>query len=75
MQGNCNVIKREEVRTDEAFEILERALAQPGVREMMSVYRQWESLREATQPYRQAASRKTAVALADTSTPSGLRTA
>lgn len=74
MQDSHKLIKREEVGTDEAFAILERALAQPGVREMMSVYRQWESLREATQPYRQAASQKTVVALADTSGPSALRT-
>ncbi len=74
MADNCETTTREDVCKDEAFEILERALAQPGVKEMMSVYRQWESLREAVQPYSQAASCKTVVALADTSTPTGLRT-
>ena len=74
MADNCDVVKREEVHTDEALEILQRAVAQPGVKEMMSVYQRWESLRDATQAYSQSASCKTVVSLADTSTPTGLRT-
>ena len=74
MADDYDVIKREEVCTDEALEMLQRAVAQPGVKEMMSVYQRWESLRKATQAYSQAASCRTVVALADTSTPTGLRT-
>ena len=74
MAVNCDVIKREEICTDETLELLRCAVAQPGVKEMMSVYQRWESLREATQVYSEAASCKTVVALSDTSTPTGLRT-
>jgi hypothetical protein len=74
MTKGREVTARDKVGADEVSAILERALAQPGVREMMSVFQRWESLREAVRPYGQAASGRTLVALADTSAPTELRT-
>lgn len=66
--------KRDHLPTDEAAEILRRALGQPGVKEMMAVYGEWESVRGATDPYRQAGTRKKVISTADTSERTLLRT-
>ncbi|HNS19901.1 MAG TPA: hypothetical protein PKH24_05350 [Sedimentisphaerales bacterium] len=59
----------------EAAEILQRALERPGVREMMSVYGQWEWICAETQAYRQAIARKRVIVAADTSDRTVLRMA
>ena len=73
MANGCETIEREEVRTDEAFEILRRALEHPGIREVMSVYRNWETLENATRAYCQAVIPRTVMAVTDTSVPPILR--
>jgi hypothetical protein len=65
--------KEGEVFSNEAQEILERALKRPGVKEMMSVYREWEQLDRAAQPYHRATTRKKVVATTDTSERTVLR--
>lgn len=72
MANDRNSVARGEVTPDEASRILQQALERPGVREMMSVYQQWESLCRAARPYCQAVGRKTVIALADTSEPARL---
>ncbi|OHB68233.1 MAG: hypothetical protein A2Y77_01690 [Planctomycetes bacterium RBG_13_62_9] len=67
MTHESNTIKGEEARVGEAAAILERALKQPGVKEMMSVYGRWESIEAAMQPYSRATAPKMVLALADTS--------
>jgi hypothetical protein len=59
--------KKGEVFSNEVQQIFERALERPGVKEMMSVYREWEVLDRAAQPYQRATTRKTVVATTDTS--------
>lgn len=66
-------VKREEVCTDEAFEILQRALERPGVREMMSVYQQWEAIEGAVRAYSQTITPRTVMAATDTSVPPALQ--
>ena len=63
----------DEISSDEGREILRRALERPGVKEMMTVYQQWEHLRKAVQPYRQTAVNRHVVATADTTEPMHLR--
>jgi hypothetical protein len=64
--------KTKEERARDATAMLERALKEPGVREMMSVYKQWESIETTIQPYCRVTTPKMIVALADTSDPSAL---
>lgn len=73
MANGCETIEREEVRTDEASEILRRALEHPGIREVMSVYRKWETVENATRAYCQVVTPRTVMAVTDTSVPSTLR--
>jgi hypothetical protein len=69
------MLEKQNAEKDEVQEILERALERPGVREMMSVYREWERLDRAAQPYQLATRRKTVVATTDTSERMVLRRA
>jgi hypothetical protein len=73
MASGSDTIERREVDTDEAFEILQRALEHPGIREVMAVYRKWQTIEYATRAYCQAVIPRTAMAVADTSVPSTLR--
>ena len=72
MANDEDSVARDEAKTDEASRILQQALERPGVREMMSVYHQWESLCRAARPHCQTVGRQTVIALADTSEPTRL---
>lgn len=67
-------LKKKEVstpdsRAHEVTDLLQQALQQPGVRELMEVYEQWQRRDEATRPYLQALGVKRIISASNTSRP------
>ena len=66
MAEEQTIMTEEEVSSDD---ILRRAMEQPGVKEMMSVYQRWEHLHRMVQPYCRTTPIRKVVATADTTEP------
>ena len=60
-----------DARSEQVSELLQRALSQPGVREVMEVYDHWQARNRAAEPYMRAMSAKQIVSLSNCSEPSG----
>jgi len=61
-----------DTRTEQGTEVtklLEQALKEPGVKELMDLYDSWRTLEEAAWPYRQAMAVRTIVSASNSSTP------
>lgn len=53
----------------ELSELLEQALKEPGVKELMDLYDSWRTLEDAARPYRQAMAVRRIISASNSSTP------
>jgi hypothetical protein len=59
--------RKAESRSRKLADLVARASRQPGVKELMELYRDWSVLEERVRPYRQAMAVRRIVSVSDTS--------